>query len=365
MTGQPNQQPSAEISSCSVLPGSKLPTGKAPQGKAFGLGQKAANQPAFIRIDGDKPRAVRDATQPAVATVSAQGKALLQPAVAHAAALREASTTASPAAAAAGPAAGPAAAPAALPATSGAVTAALPAADLASGSAANRPPIFQQGGQTEHVPGIAPEGKDTVYAAAGTSTAGDLASSSSNSRAHTSLPRLSKATYQRAAALPTTAQSQNGNAAAAPDVAGRTQVICVTPDAMPILFAASAAPALVEAAEASPPKAVDVATASAAMVKSSAAIATPPAYRGDVTPEPAVTQSPVSQQMLLPTSRRKRKGQKAAKVVEPARNNSTWQELIELSGAAEPAAALTGKAMSGQCATGFHVQDAVKHISCK
>ena len=350
-----------------MLPGSKLPTGKAPQGKAFGLGQKAANQPAFIRIDGDKPRAVRDATQPAVATVSAQGKVLLQPAVAHAAALREASTTASPAAAAAGPAAGPAAAPAALPATSGAVTAALPAADLASGSAANRPPIFQQGGQTEHVPGIAPEGKDTVYAAADTSTAGDLASSSSNSRAHTSLPRLSKATYQRAAALPTTAQSQNGNAAvtAAPDVAGRTQVNCVTPDAMPILFAASAAPALVEAAEASPPKAVDVATASAAMVKSSAATATPPAYRGDVTPEPAVMQSPVSQQMLLPTSRRKRKGQKAAKVVEPARNNSTWQELIELSGAAEPAAALTGKAMSGQCATGFHVQDAVKHISCK
>ncbi len=131
---------------------------------------------------------------------------------------------------------------------------------------------------------------------------------------------------------------------------------------MPILFAASAAPVL-EAAEMSLTQARNSAATSAAMVETSAAAATPPAYRGDVTPEPAVMQSPVGQQMLLPTSRRKRKGQKAAKVVEPARGNSAWQELIELSGAAEPAAALAGKAMSGWYPTGS--QDAAMHTSCK
>ena len=224
-TGQASQQPSTETSSSGALPGSKLPTGKAPLGKAFGLGQKAANQPAFIRIDGDKSRTVRNATQPAVATVSAQGKALLQPAVAHAAALREASSTASPAAAAAGPAAGPIAAPAALPATSKAVTAAVPAADLTSGSAANWPTILQQGGQTGYMPGIAPEGIDTVYAAVGTSTASALASSSSDSRAHTSLPLLSKATDQRAGALAAMSRSQSDDVAvtAAPEVPRGTQ----------------------------------------------------------------------------------------------------------------------------------------------
>jgi len=82
-------------------------------------------------------------------------------------------------------------------------------------------------------------------------------------------------------------------------------------------------------------------------MESSAATATTPAYRGDLIPEPAMMQSPVGQQMLLPTSRRKRKGQKAAKVAEPAESSSSWQELIELSGAAEPAAALAGKGMSG------------------
>jgi len=214
-----------------------------------------------------------------------------------------------------------------LPATSKAVTAALPAADLTSGSAANRPPSMQQGGQTEHMPGTAPEGRDMVYAAVGASPAGALASSSSNSRAHNSLPLLT--------------------ITAAPDVPGRTQDNVMTQEAMPILLAASAAPVSAEAAEMSPLNAGNSATASAAVVESSAATATPPAYRGDVTPEPAVVQSPVGQQMLLPTSRRKRKGQSAAKVEEPARSNSIWQELVELSGAAEPAAALTGKAMSG------------------
>lgn len=339
--GQASQQSSAKTLSSGVLPGTRLRTGKVPLGKAFGLGQKAANQPAFIRIGGDTPRTVRNATQPAVATVSAQGKALLQPAVAHAAALHEVSSTASPA----GPAAGPTAAAAALPATSGAVT----AADLTSGSAAKRPPTIQQGGQTEHMPGIAPEGRDTVYAAIETSPAGALASSSSNSRAHTSLPLLSKATDQRAAALATTAQSHNGNAAvtAAPNVLGHSQVNFVTQEAMPIQFAASAAPVLVEATEASSPKSVNLATASAAVMESSAANAANPLYSGDVTPEPAAMQSPVGQQLLLPTSRRKRKGRKAAKVAEPARGNSTWQELAELSGAAEPAAALAGEAMLG------------------
>ncbi len=344
--GQANQQLSAQNSSSSALSGSKLPTGKAPLGRAFRLGQKAANQPAFIRIGGDKPRTVRNAIQPAVATVPAQGKALLRSAVAHAAALREASSTASPAAAAAGPAAGPNAGPAALPATSGAVTAALPAADLTSGSAQNRPPSLQQGGQTDHMPGTAPKGRDTVYAAAGTSPAGALASSSSNSRAHNSLPLLNKAIDQRAAAQAATSRSQNDDAAvtAAPDVPGLTQGKFVTQEAMP-LFAASAAPVLVEAAETSSLKAANLATAAA--MESSAATATTPAYRGDLIPEPAMMQSPVGQQMLLPTSRRKRKGQKAAKVAEPAESSSSWQELIELSGAAEPAAALAGKGMSG------------------
>jgi len=354
--GQTHQQPSAETSSSGALPGSKLPTGKTPLRKAFGLGQKAANQPAFIRIGGDKPRTVRNVTQPAVATVSAQGKALLQRAVAHAAALREASSSASPAAAAAGPAAGPNAAPAALPATPGAVAAALPAADLTSGSAANQPPMLQQGGRTEHVPGIAPEGKDTVYAAADTSTAGG--------GAHDSVPLLSEATDQRAAAQAATSRSQDGEAVtAAPDVPRGTQDQCVTQEAMPILIAAPDAPVSAEAAEVSPRKAANLATALPVMVESSAATATPPVHTGDVTPEPAVMQSPVGQQMLLPTSRRKRKGQKAAKVVEPARGNSSWQELVELSGAAEPAAALAGNGMSGQYATGLHVQDAVKRTS--
>ena len=361
--GQARPQPRAEILPSGALPGSKLTTGTAPLGKAFGLGQKAANQPAFICIGGNNPRAVCNAIQPAVATVSAEGKALLQPAVAHAAAQCQASSTASPAAAAAAPAAAPAAGPnaaaAALPATSTAVTTALPAADLTSGSAANQPPILQQGGQTEHVPGTAPEGRDTVYAAADTSTAGG--------KAHTSVPLLSKATDHRVAAQAATSGSQDGEAAvtAAPDVPRRTQGQFVIQEAMPVLSAASAAPAVVEAAEVSPQKAANSATASAAVVESSAATATPPAYRGEVTPEPAVMQSPVGQQMLLPTSRRKRKGQKAAKVTEPARSNSAWQELVELSGAAEPAAALAGKALSGQCATGFHVQNAVKHTSCK
>ncbi|DBA79811.1 hypothetical protein WJX77_011348 [Trebouxia sp. C0004] len=391
--GQANQQSSAQTSSSDVLAGSRSPTGKAPLCKIFRLGQKAANQPAFIRIGGNEPRTVRNAIQPAVAGVPAQGKALLQPAVAHAAALREVSCTASPAAAAAdplalpaagptalpaagptalpaagssapqaagpnaapaagpnaAPAAGPNAAPAALPATSGAMAAALPAADLTSGSAANRPPSMQQGGQTGGMPGTAPEGRDTVYAAAETSTAGALASSSSNSRAYDSLPLLSKATDQRAAAQAAMSRSQNGDAAvtAAPHVPRRTQENYVTQGAMPILFAASAAPVLVEAAEMSLLKAVNLATVSTAVVESSAATATPPADRGDVTPEPAVMQNPVGQQMLLPTSRRKRKGQKAAKVAELARNNSNWQELVELSGAAEPAAALSGKATSG------------------
>ncbi|KAL0050812.1 hypothetical protein WJX82_007614 [Trebouxia sp. C0006] len=197
--GQARPQPRAEILPSGALPGSKLTTGTAPLGKAFGLGQKAANQPAFIRIGGNNPR------------------------------------------------------------------------------------------------------------------------------------------------------SQDGEAAvtAAPDVPRRTQGQFVIQEAMPVLSAASAAPAVVEAAEVSPQKAANSATASAAVVESSGATATPPAYRGEVTPEPAVMQSPVGQQMLLPTSRRKRKGQKAAKVREPARSNSAWQELVELSGAAEPAAALAGKALSG------------------
>ncbi len=364
-TGQAHQQPSAETSSSGVLPGSKLPTGKAPLGKAFGLGQKAANQPAFIRIGGDKPRTVRNAAQPAVVTVSAQRKALLQPAVAHAAALREASSIVSPAAAAAAPAAAPAAgpnaaaaadstagptagltaAPAALPATSGAVTAALPAADLTNGSAANRPPILQQGGQTEHLPGTAPAGRDT--AATETSKASALASSSSDSRAYTSLPFLSKAIDQRAGALAAMSRPQSDDVAvtAAPDVPRGTQVNLVTQEAMPILFAASASPVSVEGAEMSPLKAAKLATTAA--VKSSTANATTPVHGGEVTPQPAVMQSPVGQQMLLPTSRRRRKGQKAAKVAEPARGNRSWQELVELSGAAEPAAALAGKGMSG------------------
>ena len=344
-------------------------------GKAFGLGQKAASQPAFIRIGGDKPRTVRNAIQPAVATVSAQRKALLQPAVAHAAALRETSNTASPAAAAApaagpnaaaatdptaAPAAGSIAAPAALPASSKAVTAALPAADLASGSAANQPPILQQGGQTGCMPGIAPEGRDMLYAAADTSTAGDLASSTSDSRAHARLPFLSQATDQRAAAQAATSRPQINDIAvtAVPAVPRGTQENFVTQEDMPILFAASAAPA-----EMSPAKAMNPAAAQAVVVESSAATATPPADTGMFTPDPAVMQSPVGQQMRLPTSRRKRKGQKAAKFVEPARGNSSWQELIELSGAAEPAAALAGKAMSGWYP--ISSQDAAMHTSCK
>ncbi|KAL0021447.1 hypothetical protein WJX79_000584 [Trebouxia sp. C0005] len=54
--GQASQQSSAKTLSSGVLPGTRLRTGKVPLGKAFGLGQKAANQPAFIRI-GAEPAA--------------------------------------------------------------------------------------------------------------------------------------------------------------------------------------------------------------------------------------------------------------------------------------------------------------------
>ena len=50
-----------------------------------------------------------------------------------------------------------------------------------------------------------------------------------------------------------------------------------------------------------------------------------------------------AQPMLLPTSRRKRKGQKAAKADEPIGSNSSWKELLGLSSAAE--AATSGQGM--------------------
>lgn len=340
------------LSTTSASAAGRAVVGKAPLGRPFKPVQKAANQPAFIRIGIQDPPTARSAAQPAVATASGH-TALTQSATTASAALPKTAPSVVPAAATAVTTAvssGAASAarlnrlPAALPATSGPAFAAVLSGTLAAG----QPPDAELARLTTNLPRTVTQGRGAEQAESRVGSADVRGSSAFASGLHDIVGPLHQTTHQQAttaAAHAVTPPLQNQKVATNSATAAGTDLPLHTPgnaarqQARPSTLTGSSQ----AGASGSPQlQAADLEAAAPSetlMPEDCLTASTVAAQRADVALEPAVTEGAGSQPRLLLSSKRKKKGPKAARVEEPAKSNSSWQELLELSSVAEMAAA--------------------------
>lgn len=327
--------------------------GKSPLGRAFKPVRKAANQPAFIRIGNAEPPTAHSAAQPAVATASGH-TGLTQSAPAASAAMPKTAPSIAPAAAIAETTAvdsGAASAaslsrlPAALPATSGPAFAAV----LSGAPAVSQPPDAELARLSTNPPRTVTRGRGAEHAESRVGLADARGSGDFASGVHDGVAPLHQTTHQQTTAAAAHAitpplQSQKGATDSATtawtDLPLHTPGTAARQQARPsTLTGSSQAGALGSPQlQAADPEAA--APAETVLLEDCPTASTMAAQRADVTLEPAVMENAASQPRLLLSSRRKKKGPKAARVEEPAKSNSSWQELLELSSVAEPAAAM-------------------------
>ena len=343
-------------------------------GKGLRLGQKAANQPAFIRIGEDKPKhhnistvsQPRATAMPAAQTASVRSGSGLQPAdrldAAHSSSLAATDSAVS--------AAGPGAVSAAGP---GVVSTAAPGAGYTALSGAV-PTIAQAIGDRKAAllaaSRTASDGKTAVHAAAQARPAGTVADDVTANEQHSTMAVLcdiADRTPPVDAAQAVTLSGVNALPVQMQDTADRAEATTsmTPPSAAPVSTAATDSTSLhaVAAAAAATDATGNLVLQQGLSAGAVSTVATPVSQAAAIADGEAEAQqdtganatpgtseaSPASQPMLLPTSRRKRKGQKAAKIDEPVRGNS-WRELLGRSSAADTTAvAKRGKSTQGQC----------------